>query len=74
MGFCGPEDSDAHIPVISDESYGDAITKYCDQNDISWVVWLFDPMWAPALYIDWNFTPTRHRVYFKKALHDRKGK
>jgi hypothetical protein len=74
IGFCGPEDPGAHIPVISDESYGDAITKYCDQKDISWVVWVFDPMWAPALYTDWNFTPTRHGVYFKKAMNDRKGK
>ena len=72
IGFCGPEDPGAHIPVISDESYGDAITTYCDKNDISWVVWVFDPEWAPALFRDWKFTPTRQGIYFKKALNDRK--
>ncbi|MBK8350038.1 MAG: glycoside hydrolase family 5 protein [Saprospiraceae bacterium] len=72
IGFCGPEDPGAHIPVISDESYGDAITTYCDKNDISWVVWVFDPEWAPALFSDWKFTPTRQGIYFKKALNDRK--
>jgi hypothetical protein len=74
IGFCGPEEAGAHIPVISDESYGDAITAYCDKKDISWVVWVFDPVWAPGLFKDWQYTPTRHGVYFKKALNDRKGK
>lgn len=71
IGFCGAEETGAHIPVISDESYGDAITKYCDEKEISWVVWVFDPIWAPRLFTDWDYTPTRHGVYFKKALKDR---
>jgi len=28
IGFSGANDVGAHIPVIRDESYGDAITKY----------------------------------------------
>jgi endoglucanase len=72
IGFCGAEEKGAHIPVISDESYGEAMTKYCDEKGISWVVWVFDPQWAPQLFSDWNFTPTRQGVYFKKALQDRK--
>ncbi len=68
IGFCGPDDKGAHIPVISDESYGDAITKYCEENDISYTVWVFDPQWAPMLFSDWNFTPTRQGRYFKNAL------
>ena len=72
IGFCGTEEKGAHIPVISDESYGDAITKYCDAQGISWVVWVFDPQWAPRLFTDWNYTPTRQGVYFKKALLERK--
>ena len=68
VGFCGADDKGAHVPVISDESYGDAITSYCDTNGISYVVWVFDPQWAPMLFSDWNFTPTRQGRYFKKAM------
>lgn len=68
IGFCGPDDKGAHIPVISDESYGDAITKYTRDRGISWVVWVFDPQWSPMMFSDWNFTPTRQGKYFKKVL------
>jgi endoglucanase len=68
IGFCGKEDRGAHIPVISDESYGDAITNYSTQKDISYVVWVFDPQWAPMLIENWNFVPTRQGRYFKQAL------
>lgn len=68
IGFCGPDERGAHVPVISDESYGEAITKYADENGISYTVWVFDPQWAPMLISDWNFTPTRQGRYFKSAL------
>lgn len=68
IGFSGPEDPGAHIPVISDESYGDAITNYSDEREISYVVWVFDPQWAPRLFEDWNYTPSRHGKYFKNKL------
>ena len=68
LGFSGPEDPGAHIPVISDESYGDAITNYCDERGISYVVWVFDKQWAPRLYVDDDYTPSRQGRYFKKKL------
>jgi endoglucanase len=68
IGFCGADDKGAHVPVISDESYGEAITKYCREKGISYTVWVFDPNWAPMLISDWNFTPTRQGEYFKEAL------
>ena len=68
IGFCGAAERGAHVPVISDESYGDAITRYCEDNGISYTVWVFDPQWAPMLISDWNFTPTRQGRYFKQAL------
>jgi hypothetical protein len=68
IGFSGPEEKGAHVPVISDESYGEAITKYADDRGISYVVWVFDPQWAPSLYSDWNYTLTRHGKFFKNAL------
>lgn len=68
IGFCHKDERGAHIPVISDESYGDAITKYCADRGISWVVWVFDPNWAPMLFYDWTYKPTPQGVYFKNAL------
>ena len=72
IGFCGPDDRGAHVPVISDESYGDAITKYCSDRGISYTVWVFDPSWSPMLFTDWNFTPSRQGRYFKAALQKAK--
>ncbi len=69
IGFCGPDDRGAHIPVISDESYGDAITAYCRERGISYVVWVFDPLWSPMLFSDWNYTPTRQGRYFKRVMN-----
>ncbi|UMB60207.1 glycoside hydrolase family 5 protein [Lutibacter sp. A80] len=68
IGFCGPDDKGAHIPVISDESYGDAITKYADERGISYTVWVFDPDWSPMLFTDWDYAPSRQGRYFKKVL------
>ena len=68
--FCGAEELEEQMPVISDESYGDAITKYCSEKGISYVVWVFDPRWSPSLFTDWDFTPSRQGRYFKKALRE----
>jgi hypothetical protein len=75
IGFCGKEERGAHVPVISDESYGDAISGYCNDKGISYVVWVFDPNWAPMMFTDWNYTPTRQGKYFKEVLlRDNSGK
>jgi endoglucanase len=68
IGFCHANERGAHNPVVSDESYGDAITKYTAERGISWVVWVFDPNWAPMMFTDWNFTPTSQGKYFKDAM------
>jgi len=69
IGFCGADDVGAHIPVISDESYGDAITTYADEKEISYVVWVFDAKWAPRLFEDWKtYKPSRQGKYFKAKL------
>lgn len=75
VGFSGPEEKGAHQPVISDESYVDAITNYSNERGISYVVWVFDPNWAPMLFSDWeNYTPTRQGKAFKKVLQQHEGK
>lgn len=74
IGFCGEDDRGAHIPVISDESYGEAITAYCNERNISYSIWVFDPQWAPMLIDDWKFTPTRQGRFFKKVLEQAANK
>lgn len=68
IGFCGPEDPGAHIPVISDESYGVSITEYCDSRQISYIVWVFDKDWAPNMFTDTNYTPSRQGKFFEQKL------
>ncbi len=68
IGFAGEEERGAHVPVISDESYGEAITNYCDERNISYVVWVFDARWAPALFSDWDYSLTRHGKFFKAKM------
>lgn len=74
IGFCGPEDEGAHSPVLGDETYGDAITNYCDSKGISYLIWVFDPQWAPRLFENWDYKPSRHGTYFKKKLQSYKYK
>ncbi len=68
FGFMGADERGAHIPCISDESYGEAIIGYFDKKGISYTVWCFDPNWAPTLITDWNFTPSRQGKFFKAVL------
>lgn len=68
IGFAGAEEKGAHIPVISDESYGEAITAYCRERDISYVVWVFDAEWSPSLFSNWEYKPTRHGKFFKESM------
>lgn len=74
VGFSLPDERGAHKPVIDDGAYGEAITEYCNERGISYVAWVFDPHWAPRLFSDWDYTPTAHGKYFKKALQAHKAK
>ena len=69
IGFCGADDIGAHIPVISDESYGDAMMAYCKKTGISFVAWVFDVNWAPRMFSDWKYTPTTQGKYWKAAMN-----
>lgn len=68
VGFALPEEKGVHIPVTGDESYGKALVDYTAKKGISWVVWVFDPDWAPMMFSDWNYTPTRQGAFFKKVM------
>jgi aryl-phospho-beta-D-glucosidase BglC (GH1 family) len=68
IGYCAPDYEGAHIPVISDANYVEAITNYADQKNISYVVWVFDTNWAPRLIEDWNFSPAPHGKVWKEKM------
>ena len=72
FGFMGPDERGAHIPCISDESYGEAIMNYFSEKGISFTLWCFDPHWAPVLISDWNYTPSRQGRFFRQALSEKK--
>lgn len=68
LGFVDPKGRGAHIPVMGDESYGEAIVAFFEKRGISWTPWVFDAEWAPPLLEDWNYTPTRQGVFFRAKL------
>jgi endoglucanase len=68
FGFMDAKDRGAHIPCISDESYGKEIIDYFNKKNISYTSWCFDPNWPPYLIKDWNFTPTVAGEIFRKAM------
>lgn len=72
IGFAEEDEKGAHIPVISDAAYGKAITSYCDERDISFVLWVFDPNWAPGLFTDWNYSLSKQGKYFKPKMQEYK--
>ena len=68
FGFMSADGPGAHIPVIADESYGQAIVGFFEQRGISWIAWAFDPDWSPQLIQDWEFTPTMQGRFFRQKL------
>jgi endoglucanase len=65
MGYC---DGPPSMFGCDDESYGDAITGYCNKKGISYTVWALDPDWSCMVIKDWNFTPTRGGIYFRNVM------
>ncbi len=68
FGFMSADGPGAHIPVIGDETYGEAIIAYFERKGISWTAWVFDPVWSPQLIVNWDFEPTRQGRFFRDKL------
>lgn len=68
FGFMGEDGRGAHVPVIGDETYGEAIIGYFEEKGISWTAWVFDPVWSPQLIESWEFEPSRQGRFFKEKL------
>ena len=49
--------------------YGKEIIRYLESKGISWVCWIFDPLWKPTLIDSWDtFKPTESGEFFRQAL------
>ncbi len=68
LGFMSAEGPGAHVPVIGDETYGEAIIDFFEERGISWTAWIFDPQWSPQLIESWNFEPTRQGRFFRSKM------
>jgi len=52
------------------DHYGVRITRFLEERGISWVAWVFDPLWGPPLLQSFDgFVPSGSGAFFKKAMH-----
>ena len=73
LGFMSADGRGAHVPVIGDETYGEAIIDFFEERGISWTAWVFDPVWSPQLIENWNFEPTRQGRFFRDKMLELNG-
>ena len=70
LGFMSESEKGAHIPVIGDENYGNAIIDFFEKKGVSWLAWVFDPEWSPQLIQNWNFDATHQGFFFRKKIFE----
>src|SRR5690606_36890279 len=68
FGFMSADGPGAHIPVIGDERYGEAIVSFMADRGISWTVWVFDPEWSPQMFTGWDYEPTAQGRFFRDVM------
>lgn len=68
FGFMSADGRGAHVPVIGDEVYGEAIIKFFEERGISWTPWVFDAEWSPQLIENWKFEPTAQGTFFRDKM------
>ena len=55
--------------TIGTNHYAYQIINYLESRNISWIAWVFDPEWGPAMLKSWdNYELTEMGKYFKKAM------
>lgn len=70
LGFMSADGPGAHVPVIADEVYGEAVIDFFEERGISWTAWVFDPVWSPQLISDWTFEPTMQGRFFRAKMQE----
>jgi aryl-phospho-beta-D-glucosidase BglC (GH1 family) len=55
--------------------YGNAILDYLEGKGISWVAWVYDPEWGPAMLKSWDtYALTENGEFFVKAMQGMRKK
>lgn len=55
--------------VIDENHYGPVIVNYLESRGMSWIAWVFDADWHPALFKSWDtYELTPSGEFFKKAM------
>jgi len=70
FGFMSEAERGSHVPVIGDETYGEAIIAFFETRGISWTPWVFDPIWTPNLLTDWDYNLSNQGRFFKAKLQE----
>jgi endoglucanase len=55
--------------TITDDHYGNLITRYLENRGIGWIAWDYDPQWGPQLLKSWDYDLTGSGEFFKMAMH-----
>ncbi len=54
----------------SNLEFGNSVIKYFNKNHISWIWWILDPLWRPALLQSWEgFKLNEGGKFFEEAAH-----
>jgi hypothetical protein len=55
--------------------YGKAIIRYLEEKGMSWIAWVYDPLWHPQMLKSWDgFKLTESGEFFKQAMQGKTGK
>jgi endoglucanase len=55
---------------VGDNDYGNRITRFLEQRGISWMAWVFDPLWGPRMLTSFDgFKLAGDGEFFKEAMH-----
>lgn len=66
IGFMTHNEEDKNLN--DDGKYGPEIMNYFNKKGISWVVWVFDPVWVPQMIKNWKYEPTEQGVFFRDVM------
>jgi aryl-phospho-beta-D-glucosidase BglC (GH1 family) len=55
--------------MVENGEYGKTIINYLERKGISWICWVYDPEWRPAMLKSWDtFQLTESGEFFKEAM------
>lgn len=65
IGFMKPSSDKT---LLDDGIYGPTLMNYFNKKGISWVVWVFDPVWVPQMIKNWDYEPSEQGLFFRDVM------